>query len=130
MRVLADTSYFIALEAERPFAADVLSAHDEVGVSVVTLAELRLGVLMTDDPAVRAGRLITLERVAVSYDAVPIEADTAEVWARLVSDLRRRGRRASLNDVWIAASAVTQGIPVVTQDADFDAIDEVEVIRV
>jgi predicted nucleic acid-binding protein len=38
-----------------------------------------------------------------------------------------------VDDLWIALVAVAHGLPVVTQDADFDVVEEpglVEVIRV
>jgi hypothetical protein len=57
-------------------------------------------------------------------------ACVAQHWARLVSQLRRQGRRVPLNDTWIAATALARGFPVVTQDADYDPIDGLDVIRV
>lgn len=35
-----------------------------------------------------------------------------------------------LNDSWIAATALARGIPVVSQDADYDAVPGLHVIRV
>lgn len=39
--------------------------------------------------------------------------------------LAASGRRVSVNDMWIAATAATNDIPVVTQDADFDPLSGV-----
>ena len=42
-------------------------------------------------------------------------------------------RRVGASDLWIAAVAVANDLPVVTQDPDFDVLDELgllEVIRV
>ncbi len=56
--------------------------------------------------------------------------------ARLVIDCRRAGvhRAVRLTDALIAATAVAHGIPVVTQDKDFDQVAsahaELQVIRV
>jgi predicted nucleic acid-binding protein len=47
--------------------------------------------------------------------------------------LAAAGRRVNVNDLWIAASASAAGLPVVTQDEDFDVLRDVaglEVIRV
>ena len=55
---LADTSVFIAREADRPLATE---PPDELVVSAVTIGELRLGVLMADDIELRQQRLTTLQ---------------------------------------------------------------------
>jgi predicted nucleic acid-binding protein len=54
----------------------------------------------------------------------------SEAWALLVSRLRAAGHRAPVNDSWIAATAIAHGVPVVTQDADYDAMPDVRVIRI
>jgi len=45
-------------------------------------------------------------------------------WVRLVADCRAAGvhRTVKLTDALIAATAIEHGLPVVTQDADFDQI--------
>ena len=45
-------------------------------------------------------------------------------FARLVHDCRRAGVRSRALDALIAATAVEHGLPVVTQDDDFDVIAE------
>ena len=45
-------------------------------------------------------------------------------FARLVHDCRRAGVRPRVLDALIAATAVEHGLPLVTQDDDFDAIAE------
>ena len=55
-RAIADTSVFIAEEAGRPLG----QLPEEIAVSVVTAAELELGVLRASDARTRAERLRTL----------------------------------------------------------------------
>ncbi len=45
-------------------------------------------------------------------------------WARLVADCRAAGaqRTVKLTDALIAATAVEHGLPIVTQDADYEKI--------
>jgi predicted nucleic acid-binding protein len=61
---------------------------------------------------------------------VPIDAGTAEVFAELVAEARRSGRRPKIMDIWIAATAVALELPLYTQDDDFLGIPRVEVHRV
>jgi predicted nucleic acid-binding protein len=124
---LADTSVFIAAEAGRATNTDRLP--DRLAVSVVTIGELRAGVLGTADVGVRDRRLATLTR-ALALDPVPIDQAVAETWARLRVALRDFGLRMPVNDSWIAATAMTLGIPVVTQDDDYLHAPGLEVIHI
>jgi predicted nucleic acid-binding protein len=126
-RALADTSIFIGLEGDRVDAAR-LDGY-EWGISVVTLGELRLGVLQAADPESAARRLSTYQ-FAQRFDALPVNEQVSDAWALLVSRLRAAGRKAPINDSWIAATAMAHGVPVVTQDADYDAMPGVGVIRI
>lgn len=123
---LADTSVFIAVEQQRPLAGTI---PDHVAVSVVTIGELRLGVLAAVETATRAQRLRTLSR-AEEVEPFPIDAAVARAWAELRIALREQGKRMPLNDSWIAATALAHGIPVISQDSDYDDVPGVQVIRV
>jgi hypothetical protein len=123
---LADTSIFIAREAGRPI--DVAALPDRIAISVITIGELRAGVLAAADVATRDRRLGTLT-AALALDPLPVDGPVAEAWARLRVLLRDAGKRMRVNDSWIAATAMAQGIPVVTQDADYVEIEGLEVTR-
>jgi predicted nucleic acid-binding protein len=126
-RALADTSVFIGLETARFDAGRF--AEFEWGVSVVTLGELRLGVLQARDPEASARRLSTYQ-LAQRFEPLAVDEAVSDAWALLVSRLRAEGRKAPINDSWIAATAIAQGVPIVTQDSDYDAMPGVEVIKV
>jgi len=126
-RGLADTSIFIAREAERPILED--SLPEELAVSVITIGELRAGVLAATGTPTRDRRLATLE-AALSLQPVPVDERVASAWARLRIVLREGGLRMPVNDSWIAATAKALDVPIVTQDRDFPLIDELDVIRV
>ncbi len=125
-RGLFDTSVFVAREAGRPLGA----LPREWAVSVVTIAELRLGVLLADDPAVRATRLRTLVEVQQGAEPLPADAAVATIFAELVAAARRSGRRPKAIDAWIAATAVTHNLPLYTQDDGFAGIPQVRIVRV
>jgi predicted nucleic acid-binding protein len=126
-RGLADTTVFVAGESGRPL--DVAALPDDLAVSVVTIGELRAGVLAAADGPARVRRLRTLTR-ALALDPVPVDIEVADAWAALRLALRDAGRRMPVNDSWIAATAVVLGVPVVTQDADYPDVGGVEVVRV
>lgn len=126
-RGLADTSVFVARESGRPIDAGALP--DEVGVSVVTVGELRAGVLAAANLTTRDRRLATLGQV-MALDPIPVDESVAEAWARLRVSLRDSGQRMPVNDSWIAATAMALGIPVVTQDQDYVEVPGLDVLRV
>jgi predicted nucleic acid-binding protein len=122
---LADTSLFIATEQQRPLAD---APPRNITCSVITVAELRLGVLAATDNAVRARRLETLTR-AEQLEPLPVDHAVGAAWAKLRIDLRDAGRRMPLNDSWIAATAIAHGLPVAAQDDDYDNVPGLTVIR-
>jgi len=116
---LLDTSVFIARENGRALG----TLPERVAVSVITIGELQLGVLSAGDLERRARRADTLA-LARSADPLPISESVMVTWAHLVEDCREAGihRAVKLTDTLIAATAIEHGLPVVTQDEDFDAI--------
>ncbi len=129
-RGILDTSVFIANESGR--AIDAQRLPDESAISVVTLAELQVGMLAAVDSQTRATRLATVD-LARDMEVLPAEERVALAWARLRVHLAEVGRRVNVNDLWIAATAIAQGLPVVTQDLDFDPLEGVlglEIVRV
>lgn len=127
---LIDTSVLIAQESGRQLDVDRLPT--EGVVSVVTLAELHAGVLAASDLTTRATRMSTLDAMR-DVEIVPVDQRAALVWARMRAELAGTGRRVPVNGLWIAASAAATGIPVYTQDSDFDPLIGVaglEVVRV
>ena len=126
-RGLADTSVFIARESGRPLDSDALP--DELAVSIITIGELRAGVLAASSVEVRDRRLGTLT-AALQLEPVPVDEAVAAHWARLRVLLRDSGQRMPVNDSWIAATALALGVAVVTQDDDFPDLDVLDVVRV
>ncbi len=125
-RAIADTSVFIAREAGRPLG----DLPDEIAVSVISAAELELGVLRAREQRVRAARLATLSRVRTEYRLLPVDDATASCFARIAEEQLHAGRKLRRHDTWIAATALRHGAAVVTQDAEFTAFTSVAVLRV
>ena len=126
-RAIIDTSVFVAAEQGRPLER---LPPDEIAVSVVTLAELEVGVLAAPDDDIRATRLSTLLAVRERADGLPADARVASAYARLAAASLRQGRRPRVNDTWIAATAAVHDAAVWTQDEDFGEFDDVDIVRV
>ena len=128
MKGVLDTSVLVADEQGRSLATELLP--EELAVSIVTLAELELGVQIASCEATRARRLATLQAARATYVALPIDEPVASAFAELVATARRAGHRPKVQDTWIAATAHAHGASICTQDSDFDELQGIDVIRV
>lgn len=126
-RGVLDTSVFIAQESERRLRRERLP--QEVAISIVTKAELRLGVLAVENVETRDKRLVTLDSIAELH-VLPIWGAVEGVWAGMRAYLAASGRSVKVNDLWIAAPAAAYEMPVITQDRDFYALSGVNGLTV
>ncbi|MGH2915637.1 MAG: PIN domain-containing protein [Solirubrobacteraceae bacterium] len=127
MKGILDTSVFIT--SEQGCQLDRSRLPDEAAISIVTLAELALGVHMATSEAVRARRLRTLQAAQSTYAALDVDEAVAASFAELVATARKAGRRPKVQDAWIAATAHAHRVAVYSQDADFDDL-AISVVRV
>jgi predicted nucleic acid-binding protein len=117
-----DTSVFISIEQGRPLRHEAIP--ESAAISIITKAELRAGILAANDIATRDRRLDTLDALA-GVVVLPVDEQVARAWAQMRAYLAAAERRFNVNDMWIAATAAANGIPVLTQDGDFDALSGV-----
>ena len=126
---LLDTSTLLLL----PRIDDPSVLPDFPLISAITLAELSVGPLVTDDAAERARRLAQVQQAEADFDPLPFDAAAARAFGQIASSLRRSGRMPAARalDALIAAIAVANGLPVYTcNPVDFSGIDGLVVRRV
>ncbi len=119
---LLDTSTLLLL----PRIGDPSVLPDVPLISAITLAELSVGPLVTDDAAERARRQAQVQQAEADFDPLPFDAAAARAFGQVGSSLRRSGRKPAARalDALIAAIAVANGLPVYTcNPADFSGID-------
>jgi predicted nucleic acid-binding protein len=117
-RAVLDTSVFIAREQERPIGRPL---PQNVAVSVISIAELEIGVMVARDAKTRGQRLRTLADVRALTGTLPIDERTASAYAQLAASVLTEGRKPRIHDTWIAATALVNDAEVWTQDVDFSA---------
>lgn len=96
-------------------------------ITSVTLAELSVGPLATDDDDERAVRQVRLQEVEAAFDPLPLDATAARTFGRVAAALRRSGRKpqARAFDALIAAIAIANDLPLYTcNEDDFTGIPE------
>jgi len=100
-----------------------LTAHEgDLVVDAIVLGEIAAGVLALPAGRKRDRLEQWLDSVAENVECVPWDAAVSRRWAKLVVDLRKKGRSLPLLDSMIAATALTHGFTVATRNvADFEA---------
>ncbi len=113
-----------------------LQAEDlpaEPVITAVTLAELSVGPLVTDDPVERSARQVRLQETEAAFDPLPFDAPAARAFGRVASALRRSGRevRPRAFDALIAAVAVANDLPLYTcNPSDFTGMTDLTLVAV
>jgi tRNA(fMet)-specific endonuclease VapC len=106
---------------------------DEPLITAITLAELSVGPLATNDERERASRQALLQATEASFDPLPFDAAAARAFGSLAASLRRSGRRpaARAYDALIAAIAISNNLPIHTcNPRDFSGIEGLQVVTV
>lgn len=115
---LLDTNVVSELRKSRPHGAVgawLQSVDDsELRVSAVTVGEIQSGIEMTrEQNSIKASELEHwLDRVAASYNVLPMDAATFKLWAQLM----HRKSDALYEDAMIAATAMVHKLTVVTRN--------------
>ncbi|MBI2922819.1 MAG: type II toxin-antitoxin system VapC family toxin [Planctomycetes bacterium] len=123
MTYLVDANVFCepTRPAPDPAVVEWLMANEgNFVVDAVVLGEIGLGVLSLPQGRKRARLETWFHSVCRSVECLPWDAVTSLRWARLVVELKRKGRRLPLLDSMIAASALVHDLTVATRNvADF-----------
>jgi tRNA(fMet)-specific endonuclease VapC len=86
----------------------------EIGVSVVTVAELQYGVAKSQQ---KERNQAALEAFLLPLDIANLAMDTAVVYGEIRANLEKQGRPIGLLDTLIAAHALSLDVPLVTNNA-------------
>ena len=95
-------------------------------ISAITLAELSVGPLVTEDDSERARRTAQVQQAEADFDPIAFDARAARAFGQVAASLRRSGRKPAARalDALIAATAFANGLPLYTcNPADFAGID-------
>ena len=124
-KFLLDANVVSELRRQRPHAGVVawLQSLDDaqLHLSAVTLGEIQAGIELTREQDASKAQEIEdwLERVAGSYNVLPMDAATFRAWARLM----HRKSDTLYEDAMIAATASVHGLTVATRNVnDFKAL--------
>lgn len=123
-KVCLDTNAYSALIAGDITILDALGEADEVYLSIFVIGELYYG--FTNGSKEKKNREVLnhfLKKPTVKIIHTTME--TAEIYGRLKTNLKKKGSSVPINDLWIASHAIETGSFLLTFDSHFQTIPEV-----
>ncbi len=122
-RFLLDTNVVIALFAGDPRVMNNLQAADDVFIPSIVMGELYYG-------ARKSGRstenLARIDEFAANNTIVSCDSETARQYGAVKERLHQIGRPIPENDVWIASLAVQHDLTLVSRDAHFNDVHDLQ----
>jgi len=117
-RIIIDTNFYAAFKRNEPEAVNLLKRADFIGVSTIILGELLAGFRCGSRE--RENRMeLDLFLDAARVHSLVVDDETAEFYGQVFSELRQKGRPIPSNDLWLAATALQQGLALATYDDHF-----------
>jgi predicted nucleic acid-binding protein len=127
---LIDTSTLINAERGRLDLDEKLQIHPSASyfISVITASELFHGAERANDPARKFRRSQFIEGLLDRLPVLDVNLEIARVHAQLWAHLAARGQVIGAHDLWIAATATSRRMTVVTSNLrDYERVPGLEV---
>ncbi len=109
---LIDTS--VLIDVERGLLPLEPLETEGKAISVISVSELLHGVHRAENAARRVRREAVVEQILGAVEQVPIDFAVARVHASVWAGLQDSGEIIDAHDLWIAATALTHGLELVT----------------
>jgi tRNA(fMet)-specific endonuclease VapC len=124
-RFLLDTNIVIALFADEGIVKDNLAQANEVFIPSIVLGELYYGARKSGRIAANLARV---DELVAGSTVLVCDAETAQRYGEVKHQLRLKGRPLPENDVWIAALALQYDLTLVTRDAHFQEVENLQTV--
>ena len=125
--IAIDTNIYVAFKLGSPSVVELFQNVESIGIDITVVAELFSGFSLGNREKknkTEFNEFVNSSRVEIlSHDL-----QTAEYYALIVKSLKTKGKPTPTNDIWIAASAMRNGLALCTNDNHFLAIDGLPII--
>ena len=116
-KIFVDSNYVIDYLRGRAYTKDLIEKikHKELEahISAVTVFELHVGALLSNDPR---KRFEEIELLLNWVKVVDIDKEIMYIAAKIHVDLRRRGLTVGIEDIIIAATSISVNIALLTDN--------------
>ena len=124
-KYLLDTNIIIALFADEVAVKSNLAQADEVFISSIAIGELCYGVRKSRRSKENLERI---DELVATTAVLGCNIQTARYYGEVKNKLRLKGRPLPENDIWIAALALQYNLTLVTRDAHFKEIENLQTV--
>lgn len=121
--MILDTNGLSAIADGDPKLEPLLQRAAEIALPAIVLGEYRYGIMQSRN---RARYELWLSEVIANCRVLKVDAETAEQYAEIRNELKRKGRPIPGNDLWIAALARQHALPLLSRDEHFDCVPRLE----
>ena len=125
--IVVDTNILSDLFRADAWVANFLNEFESIFVPITVLGELLFGFVLGTREAenrMRLDRFLAQDNVNV----LSVSTHVADYYALLMAQLRKTGTPLPTNDVWIAAAACSEKIPLISRDKHFSKIAGLQLI--
>lgn len=119
------TNIIIALFADEVAIKNSLAKADEVFIPSIAIGELCYGARKSGRPQENLARI---NELIANSTVLECDAETGARYGEVKNKLRLLGRPLPENDIWIAALALQYNLTLVTRDAHFQEIENLQTV--
>jgi tRNA(fMet)-specific endonuclease VapC len=134
--IILDTSVVVAAEREGRTIRQILEqvralrGEIEIGVSVVSVAELVHGAYRANTPERQNRRLAFIERLVLDMAVHPVTLEIARLAGRIEGQQEAKGVQLAFEDLLIGVTALHLGYDVATLDVrDFQRVPGLSIVE-
>ena len=125
--ILLDTNAYVAFKRGNPDAVAIFQQATAINLPTVVLGEL-LGGFLLGNQRERNQRELNRFLASPRVTIIAVTAETAAYYATIYQQLRQMGNPIPTNDMWIAALALQNRLPIFTYDQHFLRILHLKII--
>ena len=121
---LPDTNALISYLRNDLNAIEKFDQINELNLSVIVLGELFFGAYNSANAEKNINKIVELS----SYgNIIPIDNVVSHVYGDIKNELRKKGRPIPENDIWIAATAITYNLTIISNDQHFAQVSKLTI---
>ena len=117
--MILDTNAVSAVADNQAAAVPIFSSVASIELPAIVLGEYRFGIAQSRR---RKEYEKWLEELIAATRVLSVDEETSKHYAQIRSELKKAGKPIPSNDLWIAALARQHRLPLMSQDAHFDAV--------